>query len=149
MNHQLDARRRLVLTKEAWSLIRSINRQGNEIVWTSDKENWGVEERWELPKQVGGKKFEDCDGITLYKMHQLLKAGVPAAPLLFTICLTEFGEGHAVLCITTDRGDFILDNRFPDVKSYDEIRAAGYKVLYRSSVGGKLTDIWEKIKELR
>jgi predicted transglutaminase-like cysteine proteinase len=149
MKHQLDAGRRLVLTQENWSLLRSINRRGNQIEWTSDEENWGVNERWELPKEVGGRKLEDCDGITLWKMHELMKLGVPASPLLFTICMTEANEGHAVLCVVTDRGDFILDNRFDEVKTYDQIKAFGYRVLYRSTVGGKLNDVWSKIKELR
>lgn len=147
--YKLNGQRKLILTKEGWALLRNVNRQGNLIEWTPDEQTWGVEERWELPKEVGGRMLEDCDGITLWKMHQLMKAGVPGAPLLFTICLDENKQGHAVLCVATDRGDFILDNRFDDVQTYDQIRNHGYKVLYRSSVGGKLNDVWDKIKELR
>jgi predicted transglutaminase-like cysteine proteinase len=77
------------------------------------------------------------------------KKGIPGAPLLFTICRDEEGNGHAVLCVATDRGDFILDSRFEDVQSYDQIKREGYQILYRSTVGGKLNDVWERIKELR
>jgi predicted transglutaminase-like cysteine proteinase len=106
-----------------------------------------VKERWAFPKEMGDSKFEDCDGITLWKMHELMKRGFPADPLLFTVCHTENGSGHAILCVSTDRGDFILDNRYNGVKSYDEIRRAGYKILFRSSVGGSLTHLWDRINE--
>lgn len=149
MTYQLDGSRRLILTDDAWSLLRSVNRRGNEIVWTPDQVTWGVEDRWEMPKEVDGHKIEDCDGITLWKMHELMNAGVPPTPLLFTVCRDETGEGHAILCVSTNRGDFILDNRYPDVISYDRVKADGYKILYRSSVGGSLTDLWDAIKENR
>lgn len=147
--YDLTADRRLHLTAAAWNTIRTINHKGNEIVWTEDKTVWGEIERWEFPKDLGDKKVEDCDGITLWKMNQLLKSGFPADPLLFTICYTETGEGHAVLCISTDRGDFVLDNRYQDVLAYEELKEIGYKFLYRSQIGGKLTDLWDKIKETR
>lgn len=147
--HDLTSDGRLKLTQAAWAALRNINNQGNKIVWTSDMTVWGVIERWEFPKDLGSRLVEDCDGITLWKMDQLLKAGFPASPLLFTICFTETDEGHAVLCVTTDRGDYILDNRYPDVKSYDELNKIGYRFLYRSQIGGKLTGLWDKIKEHR
>lgn len=149
MSHELTGDRRLKLTAAAWAAIRNVNDQGNKIVWTSDKQVWGEIERWEFPKDLGNKKVEDCDGITLWKLDQLLKQGFPADPLLFTICYTETGEGHAVLCITTDRGDFLLDNRYQDVMSYDQLKEIGYHFLYRSQIGGKLTDLWDKIEESR
>lgn len=149
MTHDLTADRRLRLTQAAWSSLRRINDQGNKIVWTPDQTVWGVIERWEFPKDLGHKKVEDCDGITLWKMDQLMKAGFPPDPLLFTICFTETDEGHAVLCVTTDRGDFILDNRYDDVKSYDELREIGYRFVYRSQIGGKLTDLWDRIRDNR
>lgn len=144
-----DANNRLVLTHKAWADLRRINREGNEIVWTADEENWGVIEKWEFPRQMRGKLLEDCDGITLWKMNALLQAGFPNTALLFTICFTETDEGHAVLCVTTDRGDFICDNRYSDVKSYDDLRADGYRFMYRSSIGGKLEGVWDKIAEIR
>ena len=147
MPYQVDGNRRLILDPVGYAAIRRINQKGNRIVWTPDQTTWGVEERWEFPKTVNGRQFEDCDGITLWKMDAMIKEGIPATALLFCVCRAETGEGHAVLCVTTDRGDFICDNRFPDVKSYDDLKAYGYTFLYRSSIGSSLKDVWDKIQE--
>lgn len=145
--YQVDGNRRLVLDPAGWSTIRRINQKGNQIVWQEDEKTWGVAERWDFPKAQGGKQFEDCDGITLWKMDALLKEGLPPSCLLFCVCQDELGEGHAVLCVTTDRGDYVCDNRFEDVKTYDDLKAYGYRFLYRSSIGHSLQDVWDKIQE--
>lgn len=147
--YDTDGNRRLILTAVTWNELKRIQNEGNKVVWTEDMTVWNVSERWEFPVDRGSKKLEDCDGITLYKMDLLLKANFPADPLLFAICKDETGGGHAVLCVTTDRGDFILDNRHDEIKSYDELKASGYKFLYRSQVGGKMTDLWDVIKDHR
>jgi len=41
----------------------------------------------------------------------LLEAGWPRQALLITVVRDKRGDGHAVLTVTTDRGDFILDNQ--------------------------------------
>lgn len=144
---KVDKNGRLILDPAGWALVRQINQKGNKIVWTPDQKTWGVEERWDFPVTKSGKQFEDCDGITLWKMDALLKEGVPSSCLLFCVVKTETGEGHAVLCVTTNRGDYICDNRFSDVKSYDDLKAHGYRFMYRSAVGGSLQDVWNKIQE--
>ncbi len=40
--------------------------------------------------------------------------------LLITVVRKPDGEGHAVLTLRTDRGDFILDNLTDSVKPWDE-----------------------------
>ena len=42
------------------------------------------------------------------------------------------GEGHAVLTVKTDRGDFVLDNLSPDVRPWS---ATGYQVLQAPGAG--------------
>jgi predicted transglutaminase-like cysteine proteinase len=149
LKYTVDGNNRLVLTTKAWAELRRVNRLGNEVVWTSDEETWGVIERWDFPRDVASDKIEDCDGITLYKLDMLLKAGFPASALLFTVCKTEENEGHAVLCVTTDRGDFICDNRHEDVQAFDKLRDDGYQFLYRTVIGGKLDGLWDRIGENR
>lgn len=137
----------LILTDGRWDAIKDVQRRGNgQIAWTSDKAVWGVEEKWAFPKDSGRKSIEDCDGFTLWKMRELLSRGFPAACLRFTIVRTETGEGHAILCIATDRGDYLLDNRYDRVMSYDDLKRIGYRFIYRSK-GGKLTGRWDKIKQ--
>ena len=56
--------------------------------------------------------------------------GSPILALLITVVLDEKNEGHAVLTVATDEGDFILDNRRNDIRRWGE---AGYTFLKRQS----------------
>jgi predicted transglutaminase-like cysteine proteinase len=49
---------------------------------------------------------------------------------LITVVLDEAGEGHAVLMVTTDKGDFVLDNRRSEVLRWSDTH---YKFLKRQS----------------
>lgn len=138
---------RLTLTTQIWDTIKDVQKDGNAAIrWTSDQSVWGKEEKWTFPRDSGRKLVEDCDGFTLWKMRELIGRGIPAGCLLFTIVKTETGEGHAILCVVTDRGDYLLDNRHAAVKSYDDLKRLGYQFLYRAKVGGKLTGRWDRIK---
>lgn len=137
---------RLIVTKENWKIITDVQKEATRsIQWRSDKDVWGVLEKWDFPRDSGRYMVEDCDGISLWKMRELISKGIPEEVLLLTICRTETNEGHAVLCITTDRGDFILDNREVNVVGYDFLKSKGYRFLYRSRIGGKLTGSWDRI----
>ena len=41
----------------------------------------------------------------------LIQAGWPREALLITVVRDKKGEGHAVLTVKTDKGEFILDNQ--------------------------------------
>ncbi len=71
----------------------------------TDREIFGVEERWEYPKAVG-----DCEDYALMKRRLLNESGFPLGSLLMTVGRDAKGGGHAVLTIVTDKGDFVLDN---------------------------------------
>lgn len=145
MPHASDENRRLVLNDLAWVTLRRINQEGNALTWTSD--SWAGLTRWSFPNQNNGKPFQACDGITLWKMSRLLDAGFPISALYFCVCRDETATGHAVLCITTDAGDFVCDERQRDVLTYDECRALGYAFLYRTSLGHSLRDLWERVQD--
>lgn len=134
----------IVLTDQRYDTMKRVNREGNRVRWTEDKELWNQIDRWEFPVEVRGTLREDCDGITLYKMRALIDEGFDPNSLLFIICYTETNEGHAILCVRTDRGDFFLDNRYQDVMTLKKLRDIGYKFLYRSN--GNMLGLWEKIK---
>ena len=53
----------------------------------------------------------DCEDFALTKRRTLMRAGLPASALRMAVATTPSGEGHAVLVVTTSRGDFVLDNR--------------------------------------
>ena len=91
---------------------RYVNRT---ILPVTDKDHWGVIDRWGFPVDAMG----DCEDIQLLKRRYLVAAGVPRRALPMTVVLDETGEGHAVLTVRTHGEDLILDNKTSDVKSWD------------------------------
>ncbi|MEX2696791.1 transglutaminase-like cysteine peptidase [Rhizobium mongolense] len=95
-----------ILTQERWKAILKINYEVNsQIQPMTDKEIYGVEERWAYPRSVG-----DCEDFVLLKRKMLIDAGISPSDALITVVMQPNGEGHAVLTVRTDHGDFILDN---------------------------------------
>lgn len=96
----------LKLTEEKWAAMLDINYTVNtSIEPMTDQEIYGVEERWAYPRTVG-----DCEDFVLLKRKMLIKKGFDPSDLLITVVLQPNGEGHAVLTVRTDHGDFVLDN---------------------------------------
>lgn len=116
----------LKLTPEIWKEIVRVNASVNaKIAPMTDMEAWGREEYWEYPVTVG-----DCDDYMLLKRRELMALGLPANTLLFTVVRQPNGEGHAVLTVRTDRGDFILDNLDPRILAWNQ---TDYSYLKRQS----------------
>ena len=57
-------------------------------------------------------------------------AGRPGA-LLITVVFDEAGDGHAVLAVRTDRGEFILDNKTDRIRFWQQ---TAYRYVKRQSV---------------
>lgn len=114
------------LSERSWSHIVEVNTFVNsKIAPTTDLELYNTVERWEYPSIAG-----DCEDYVLLKKRYLEGLGLPAESLLITVVLDERGEGHAVLMIKTDGGDFVLDNRRDTVLRWSE---TGYTYLKRQS----------------
>lgn len=110
-----------------WREVNRINTQVNrEIVSVSDKEHHGVVEYWSYPTDGRG----DCEDYVLEKRRRLIQAGLPRQALLITVVRDLKGDGHAVLTLRTDRGDYILDNQEAKILSWDE---TGYRYIKRQS----------------
>ncbi|MEO4045293.1 transglutaminase-like cysteine peptidase [Hoeflea sp. CAU 1731] len=104
------------LTRELWKTIIEVNNEVNTTVEPlTDREIFGVEERWDYPDQVG-----DCEDFALEKRKILNEKGVPLGALLMTVGRDADGGGHAVLTVVTDHGDFVLDNVEPRVLLWRE-----------------------------
>ncbi|MEK1889297.1 MAG: transglutaminase-like cysteine peptidase [Phyllobacterium sp.] len=104
------------MTHDFWQLIVNVNSEVNQkIKPLTDKEIYGVEEYWAYPDKAG-----DCEDYVLLKRRDLMQAGISAANLLITVVRKPDGEGHAVLTVRTDKGDFILDNLIDGVKNWSE-----------------------------
>ena len=122
----LDARD-VVLTTKAWKDLTRINRWVNETVKPiTDLEHWGVVERWNYPDDGYG----DCEDYVLLKRRMLLQSGWPRQALLITVVRDKRGDGHAVLTVKTDKGEFILDNQHEDVLLWSD---TGYRFVKRQS----------------
>ena len=117
---------KLKLTGDNWDQIRQVNSYvNNSIRPATDMEIYGVAEMWTYPVDAG-----DCEDFALLKKRYLTGLGISPDELLMTVLLDEKGDGHAVLTITTDQGDLILDNRRNEVLRWDQ---TGYKFLKRQS----------------
>lgn len=106
----------LKLDQNIWGKIVSVNAQINARVHPmTDAELYSQEEYWTYPTTAG-----DCEDYVLLKRRELAEAGIPLSSLLITVLRKPDGEGHAVLTVRTDRGDFILDNLTDAVKNWQE-----------------------------
>ena len=120
------AETRPAVTKARWAELDRINRAVNDQVRpTTDKALYGVEERWAYPSGAG-----DCEDYVLLKQKMLIAKGWPEDALLITVVRDRKGEGHAVLTVSTDRGDLILDNKTDKIRLWSD---APYRFLKRQS----------------
>ncbi|MBA8899732.1 MULTISPECIES: transglutaminase-like cysteine peptidase [unclassified Phyllobacterium] len=107
------------MTRDFWELIVNVNSHVNQTVKPlTDMEIYGVEEYWGYPDKVGN--VGDCEDYVLEKRRELMQAGISPADLLITVVRKPDGEGHAVLTVRTDTGDFVLDNLADGVKNWSE-----------------------------
>ena len=119
--------RDIVLTQTAWKDLVRINRWVNETVKpVTDMDHWGVIEKWSLPTDGYG----DCEDYVLLKRKMLIDAGWPREALLITVVRDKKGDGHAVLTVKTNKGEYVLDNQNEDVLSWTE---TGYRFVKRQS----------------
>jgi predicted transglutaminase-like cysteine proteinase len=119
--------RDVVLTAKAYKDLVRINKWVNDSIKPmTDLEHWGVIERWSYPDDGYG----DCEDYVLLKRRLLLSAGWPREALLITVVRDHKDEGHAVLTVKTDRGEFILDNQAEEVLPWSE---TGYRFVKRQS----------------
>jgi predicted transglutaminase-like cysteine proteinase len=72
----------------------------------TDMQHYGMIQWWRYPDDGAGA----CHSYALLKRRLLIQAGWPRQSLLMTIVHESDNEGHAVLTVVTDHGDYILDN---------------------------------------
>lgn len=114
------------LTSGTWSKLVAINEAVNKSIFPrTDEDMFGVAEIWSYPKTEG-----DCEDYALLKQYMLQRAGFPRSALLITVVRQPNGDGHAVLTVRTDKGDYILDNLQDGVLDWDRTE---YRYLKRQS----------------
>ena len=126
-NTRPEPARDVVLTPKAWSDMVKVDLWVNQSVKPmTDMQHWGVVERWNYPSDGYG----DCEDYVLLKRRMLMRAGWPREALLITVVRDRHNEGHAVLTVKTNRGEFILDNQTNRVLPWNK---TGYKYVKRQS----------------
>jgi len=119
--------RDVVLTTKAWKDLARINKWVNDTIQPiTDQDHWGVVEKWSYPDDGKG----DCEDYVLLKRRMLMQAGWPREALLITVVRERNGDGHAVLTVKTDKGEFILDNQSQDILLWSD---TGYRFVKRQS----------------
>jgi predicted transglutaminase-like cysteine proteinase len=121
------APRDLALSRRARMDLVHVNKWVNEAIKPlTDLEHWGVIERWSYPDDGYG----DCEDYVLLKRRMLIQSGWPREALLVTVVRDKEDKTHAVLTVTTDKGDYILDNQNDDILLWSE---TGYRFVKRQS----------------
>ena len=119
--------RDVVLSQKAWKDLERINKWVNDTIKPmTDMDHWGVIERWSYPDDGYG----DCEDYVLLKRRMLMQAGWPRQALLITVVRDLKGEGHAVLTVKTDKGEYILDNQEEQILLWSE---TSYRFVKRQS----------------
>jgi predicted transglutaminase-like cysteine proteinase len=133
--------RDVVLTQKSWKdLVRINNKVNTQIKPMTDLDHWGVVERWSYPDDGYG----DCEDYVLLKRRMLMQAGWPRQALLITVVRDTKGEGHAVLTVKTDKGEFILDNQNEEILLWSD---TGYRFVKRQSQSDP--NIWVSLGDPR
>ena len=97
----------MTMTPERWAELNSVNRTVNRSVReVSDFMIYGRKDVWQVPAGKG-----DCEDFALLKRQRLIDLGWPSSALLMTVVRDRQLDGHAVLTVVTDKGDYVLDNR--------------------------------------
>jgi predicted transglutaminase-like cysteine proteinase len=118
--------KRVEATPEMWNTLFKLNARINlNVEPMSDDELYGVPEYWTYPVSAG-----DCEDYLLLKKRELEQLGFDSGALLITVVLDEKNEGHAVLTVATENGDYVLDNRRNDILLWKD---TGYTFLKRQS----------------
>jgi predicted transglutaminase-like cysteine proteinase len=105
------------MTLERWALLRRTNAFVNSTIEPeSDLEHYGVAEYWTLPVDGIG----DCEDYVLVKRRLLGAAGLPQDALRIAIVQTNQGARHAVLIVSTDTGDYVLDSMRDQILRWSE-----------------------------
>lgn len=136
-----EAPRDATLTPKAWKELVRLNAAVNQKIRPlTDLDHYGVVEKWTYPDDGYG----DCEDYVLLKQKLLVEAGWPRESLLITVVRDLKNEGHAVLTVKTDRGEFILDNQRQHILLWSE---TGYRFVKRQSQADP--NVWVSLGDSR
>ena len=120
-----------------FALLQRINAEVNILPYKADPADF---DDWSPIDEKGG----DCDSYAVAKLRRLVAAGVPVESLRLATCYVEPSVGttkderyHAVLIVSTQAGDFMLDNRQHFPTPVLELAMLGYEPALIQKIGGE------------
>lgn len=123
---------RVSWTSTARRAVAEVNRRVNrEITPVND-----VTDTWDVDVTAG-----DCEDYALTKRRALLAMGIPTSALRIATAITPNGVGHAVLVVSTTKGDFVLDNRDSELRLWRETDLRFLKIASAAN-----PDIWQNVE---
>ncbi|WP_457795528.1 transglutaminase-like cysteine peptidase [Methylocystis sp. S23] len=127
------------LDAAAFDKISRVNLWVNKhIEPIADTDHWGAIDQWDYPTDGRG----DCEDYALLKRRLLIEQGFPREALLLTVVKEKNGDGHSVLTVRTNRGEFVLDNLADLVKPW---KKTPYRFVKRQSQHNQ--NIWVALGE--
>jgi predicted transglutaminase-like cysteine proteinase len=80
----------------------------------------------------------------LQKRKMLMQLGWPREALLITVVRDKNNDGHAMLTVKSDKGEYILDNQTDDIVPWSD---TGYRFVKRQSQSDP--NVWVALGEPR
>ncbi|RWX75762.1 hypothetical protein EPK99_18940 [Neorhizobium lilium] len=99
------------LTSGLMRQLRQVNAQVNRSI-EPQYDNDGDDE-WQADVAAG-----DCEDFALTKRRRLIELGWSPNALRMAIAYTPNNNGHAVLVVSTSKGDLVLDNRSNSIRNW-------------------------------
>ncbi|WP_140986274.1 transglutaminase-like cysteine peptidase [Asticcacaulis tiandongensis] len=137
-----DTRPKTLMTDEMWQTARQVNHDVNRRLRSrSDLSQFGRDDYWFVP-DLNADAYGDCEDYVLLKRRLLIENGFAPDTLSIAIVETRRRETHAVLILTTDSGDFILDNLRNSIRPWTEVK---YRWISRQSASDPL--MWQSLDQ--
>ncbi len=116
--------------------LHEVNRAINRATYREDPSNWGVRDHWAAPRELlarGG----DCEDFAIAKYLALRGLGFPARDLRLLILYDTRQQGaHAVLAVSLDGSELVLDNRHGAILPLNDL--PHYRVRYALNETGAI-----------
>lgn len=135
---------RAAMDSKLWRLLTRVNKRVNaRLLYATDLETHNRRDVWSTPLSDAAlwRAAGDCEDYALEKRIALREAGLPDEAMSIAVALLPDLTWHAVLLVSTDHGDYVLDNRFSDVTPW---RQTPYYWVARERAGR--IDDWRSIK---
>lgn len=97
-----DGSKVVQLTESRLAEMRAVNRAVNARIAPNPLKGG---DGWSLETRAG-----NCNDYAVQKRDELSRLGYPASSLSLATVMTRAGQGHLVLTVRTDAGDYVLDN---------------------------------------